>query len=109
MRNRPTTATNPGRPSAYIACEPLLPTGTASFDVESGVVVIFSDTVPEVPDPNRLPNAHEAPLGSPLQENVIGLLEKFEIASAVVAFDPAVAILNVAGVAEIPGVAKGDG
>jgi len=109
VRNKPTTAINPGRPSAYIACEPLLPAGTASFDVESGVVVIFSDTVAEVPDPNRLPNAQAAPLGSPLQENVIGLLEKFEIASAVVALDPAVAILKLAGVAEIAGVAKGAG
>ena len=109
MRNSPITAINPGRPSAYIACELLPPVGTASRDVEAGEVVIFSDAVPEEPDPNRPPNAHAAPLGSPLQENVIELLAKPEIASAVVAFDPAVAILKLPGEAEIAGVAIGVG
>lgn len=75
--NRNRIATTPGSAIAIITPEPRF-TGTASFAVDGAVVVIFSATVPEPPEPLNAPKTHAAPPGRPLHEKVRALLENPE-------------------------------
>lgn len=60
-------------------------------------------TIPEAPDPLRLPNAQLAPAGNPLQENVIELLAKPETANTAFTEAPGEAIESAVGFAERAG------
>lgn len=67
--------------------------------------MIFSETLPELPDPWSAPKIQAAPLGNPLHVNLKVLLSNPESASAVVPEEPGALIETVLGLAEIFGVA----
>jgi len=57
--------------------------------------VICKATVPEAPEPLRLPKSQDAPVGRPPQENWIAVLEKFETLTVTVPVAPGFAIVTL--------------